>query len=107
MYFEEKQRLRQWWIFIGLIPMVAILLVEYNRNGWDWMDISFGVLPILLTLVLLYSIQLKTYISLEGVAITLFPFIVRKRVFSWEEIERAYVRSYKPLKEYGGWGLKG
>jgi hypothetical protein len=81
MYFEEKQRLRQWWIFIGLVPVAVILLVEFNRTEWNWMDMGFGVVPILLTLVLLFSIQLKTYIT--------------------------QVRTYQPLKEYGGWGLKG
>jgi hypothetical protein len=107
MYFEEKQRLRQWWIFIGLVPVAVILLVEFNRTEWNWMDMGFGVVPILLTLVLLFSIQLKTYITQEGVALTLFPFILRKRMFRWEDIDKAYVRTYQPLKEYGGWGLKG
>jgi hypothetical protein len=24
----------------------------------------------------------------------------------WEQVKRAYIRQYNPIKEYGGWGLK-
>ncbi|APG66435.1 hypothetical protein LPB136_06055 [Tenacibaculum todarodis] len=29
------------------------------------------------------------------------------RNIPWKEIEKAHVRTYDPITEYGGWGLKG
>ena len=29
---------------------------------------------------------------------------MKKKFFSWEEIEKISVREYSPLLEYGGWG---
>jgi hypothetical protein len=50
--------------------------------------------------------HLKTAISKEGVSFKFFPYINRERMYRWEDIQRAYIRKYKPISEYGGWGLK-
>jgi hypothetical protein len=31
---------------------------------------------------------------------------LKKKFFSWEEIEKISVREYSPLFEYGGWGIR-
>ncbi|PQJ76096.1 hypothetical protein BTO13_02445 [Polaribacter gangjinensis] len=36
-----------------------------------------------------------------------FPFHFSDRKISWNEISKAYVRTYDPIGEFGGWGLKG
>jgi hypothetical protein len=32
---------------------------------------------------------------------------LKERVYNWEEIKSANIRTYKPLMEYGGWGIRG
>ncbi|RNC85154.1 MAG: hypothetical protein ED556_10190 [Winogradskyella sp.] len=32
---------------------------------------------------------------------------LRFKIIKWSEIDKAYIRKYDALSEYGGWGLKG
>ncbi|MDR1338787.1 MAG: hypothetical protein LBK58_01850, partial [Prevotellaceae bacterium] len=45
-------------------------------------------------------------INKEGIFVWFHPVQFRKTYFSWEEIERVYIRKYSPVKEYGGWGYR-
>lgn len=103
----EVQRFGKWWIWIAMAPVVYVILIEIVRSRFDIMVFWFGLLPMLLVMALIASIQLKTTITDAGVNVRLFPLINRTIFFSWEEMERVYVRQYAPIKEYGGWGLKG
>jgi hypothetical protein len=48
---------------------------------------------------------LTTYINEDGIYIRVFPFFLKPQYFSWDIITKAYVRKYRPIKEYGGWGV--
>jgi hypothetical protein len=106
-YFQEKQRLNQWWVWLGMLSAVAIIIYSIVKDGWDGMTIGFGAIPMVLAIALIASIQLKSEINEQGITAQLFPILLRKRHFAWEDIDKVYVRTYAPLKEYGGWGLKG
>lgn len=59
-----------------------------------------------LIFVLFWFTKLETRVDEAGITIRFFPF---QRVYyytKWEEIESASVRTYKPVMEYGGWGLR-
>ena len=58
--------------------------------------------------VIFYEKQfiLTTYINEEGILIRLFPFFVKWISFPWDIISKAYIRTYRPIKEYGGWGIR-
>ncbi|TXD48954.1 hypothetical protein ES045_05870 [Polaribacter sp. IC073] len=36
-----------------------------------------------------------------------FPFHFSLKTISWNEISKAGVRTYLPISEFGGWGLRG
>ncbi|RCS28324.1 hypothetical protein DUT90_01480 [Polaribacter sp. WD7] len=36
-----------------------------------------------------------------------FPFHFSLKTILWQDITKAYVRTYDPIGEFGGWGLKG
>ncbi|APY09596.1 hypothetical protein BWZ20_04820 [Winogradskyella sp. J14-2] len=36
-----------------------------------------------------------------------FPFQFKSKLIEWQEINKAYVRNYDAITEFGGWGLKG
>ena len=50
---------------------------------------------------------LETKINAEGVFYRFKPMHFKDKLITWDEIEKIYTREYKPLKEYGGWGIKG
>jgi hypothetical protein len=66
-------------------------------------------MSILLFLIvgLLFLLQLKTTVDDEGIHYQFIPFHFKQKTILWQDIKSAEVRKYEPLKEYGGWGIKG
>lgn len=51
-------------------------------------------------------LKLETKIDSTGIFIR-FSFIPGSRKqWNWGDIQRAYIRTYKPVTEYGGWGIR-
>lgn len=115
--FSEKQYFRQWWIWI-------ILLLIFAQFGFAiysqiFKSIPFGDNPmsdtgLLITASLMFvfitfflTMHLDTKISKESISVKFFPFRIKYKDFKWEEIDKIYCREYKPLSEFGGWGLRG
>lgn len=114
--FKEQQRFNQKW-------MLAIIFLLLGINVWGFIQqIFFGVpfgnnpasdeamIMITLGAVVIFgfilSLKLKTRIDRHGISYR-FSIIHRKEHFiKWEAVQRAYVRKYKPIKEYGGWGFR-
>lgn len=114
--FSEKQRFTQWWlwiIFIGIIGTTSygicsqlILGKPFGNNPASDAGLLISLAFVLLLLVLMRSITLTTRITDEGIACKLFPFHLSFCVYKWTDIAHCYVRKYKPIMEFGGWGIK-
>lgn len=76
-----------------------------NNPAPDHWLLVFASLPLLI-LALLASACLKLKINEEGIRYRFFPFHFRWHHIRWEEIESVYVRRYKAIPEYGGWGMR-
>ena len=113
--FYERQRITKLSLFV-MIPI--ILLMFYGCyvqliSGELWGDrpasdeklIAITILVMLITIIIQLG-NMKTYIDSEGIQlrISIIPFITTKKSFLWEDISDAYIRKYKPIAEYGGWG---
>jgi len=105
IYFSEKQGFRQWWLGAILgIPLV-ILIAQLLSRGFE-MELF---LPLLLAGAvngLFWAAKLETELGEKGIHFAWKPFQRNKITYEWKDIERAYVRKYKPIAEYGGWGLR-
>lgn len=114
--FAERQRFRQWWVWAVLLGICLLFLISFvfyfvsgeaARTGTAG---SVGMLlitalPLLLTWLFSRS-ELETHISSRGIEVRFVPFINKMRHFDWDDIAEAYVREYKPLREFGGWGIR-
>lgn len=120
--FIEIQRFTQRWLWILLILIMLIVLgvfgyglIEQLVFGRPWGDrpVSDGVL--LLTgsgvilfsscmIYLFYTLHLITEVRDEGVYIRFFP--LWGKLIPYRSIQSCTARTYKPLSEYGGWGIK-
>jgi hypothetical protein len=49
---------------------------------------------------------LNTEIYTDGIYVRFRPFHSKPRFYPWSEIAHCEVRKYKPLLEYGGWGIR-
>jgi hypothetical protein len=113
--FRETQRLKPWWVWLILLPITALMCVGIVRQLI--MGIPFGSNPasdgglIAISLLvfafdaLFLSMSLKTVIEEDGIFFRLFPITGWKKL-EWSDVESIYTRKYKPLLEYGGWGLR-
>ena len=66
---------------------------------------AVSVLPIAIA-VLLSAVKLETKVRADGLYVRLFPLHLRFRKFTAEQIKSHYPRQYRPLLEYGGWGIR-
>lgn len=115
--FSEVQRMRIWWVW-GLLGVLMLMYTYaafrqwYGPGSWgnnrapDWL---LGVVLVFLLLipVFVFIMKLETHLDAEGVSFRFFPLHRRWQKFSWAEVERAWVRKYRPIAEYGGWGIRG
>jgi hypothetical protein len=113
--YKESQHFRRNWLFFvvvmaGLIagfPFVSPFFFDASNNKMDNETFSAILFFSLLGLsVLLYLFRLDTEISQEGISARLFPIHRKFRRFAWRDLAKIEVRQYKPLSEYGGWGIR-
>ncbi len=113
--FKEEQRFTQLWLHILLVVsfIVPIVLVvnEYVKREHKDTEASLGLIVVMISILLVYglifSLKLKTKIDELGIHFRFVPFHFKKRTISWSAVEKAYIRNYEPISEYGGWGMKG
>jgi hypothetical protein len=117
MIFEEKQRFKQWWM---ILLMGGVSAMVYYGSVSQWITgVPFGDKPLsdmgLLFPVVLISIVnlgmfaggLTTKIDEQGIVVRFTPFIWKEKKYDWSDLAEVKVREYRPLAEYGGWGVRG
>lgn len=108
--FKEEQRFIQLWLIVLLvisttIPLI-IILREYLNNKIDLYNLLGTLALIIFAAGFIFFFKLKTRIDEQGIHYQFFPFHLKPRLIKWNKINKAYVRKYDAISEYGGWGLK-
>ncbi len=124
LIYKEIQKFGQPWMWLIFVPATAGSMIFFffgiNRQlvqgepfGDNPMsDTGLLVTAILITLLMIgltalfYTMKLVVEIRSDGIHFRFPPMIMKFRKIGREEIDRAEVREYKPIKEYGGWGIK-
>ena len=122
--YIETQQFRQLWIWI-LVLVTGISSVGVFTYGFyeqiilgqtfgnkpmsdNVLIISFVLATIffILLLLLFFHAKLTTMIDDSGISYRFFPFHLSFHKISWDEIESYEVTTYRPIREYGGWGIR-
>jgi hypothetical protein len=102
--FEENQSFRQPWLWALMLATLAVLLVASllapGSQAVPW--VVLGVT--LATALLLYSMRLSVQVDAEAVRIRFYP--IWKKTIPLGDIVRWEARTYRPVLEYGGWGIR-
>ena len=114
--YREEQEFRSWWMWLIVGFVAAIQWWGFtqqivrgkpwgNKPAPDWMMvilwIVFGMgLPVFF----LYT-KLIITVSNEAVEVNFRPLV--KRTFAMTDVVKAEARTYSPLAEFGGWGIRG
>lgn len=122
--FTETQKFDQPWIRILLVMITFPLLTLFGIGIYKqiFCGVPFGSKPapdavliilavFVFTLVvginlLFLKLRLIVKITEEGLSYRFPPLIRRNRIIRREEIEEYAIRQYKPVSEYGGWGIR-
>ena len=120
--FREIQRFRQKWLLIGLVSVSLCLLIPFGFgmikqliSGYPWgnrpmSDKALSIVgPIIILIgiglpLLFYKMKLLTEVRENGVYINFVP--LSRQTVLFESIVSCEVRMYRPMRDYGGWGVR-
>jgi hypothetical protein len=114
--FREEQRFRQPWVWVLVLGVAAlqwwgwiqqILLGQpFGDNpAPDWMMWLFWLLFGIGLPLFFLSLRLVVEVRADGVWLRFIP--LTKRTIPFGEIERCEAVDYQPVRQYGGWGIRG
>lgn len=108
--FQEEQRFPMMWSIIVLLLTLPLMIYVFffsdEKENLSRFEYYFAVIAYLLVIFLIHSIKMTTTVTKEDIRVRFTPFHIKPKVFAWSEIENAFVRDYKPVREYGGWGVR-
>ena len=114
--FSETQKFNQWWIYLilalGIIPFVTFFVYQevtgrlVGNHPMNREQYIFTITIVCLVSCLFFVMRLQTKIDSEGIHVRFFPFKFNYGLYKWDEIENVSVRSYEPMSEFGGWGIR-
>jgi hypothetical protein len=110
--FEDEQSFRQPWLW-GL--MLGVFLLVAGGLGWAFLSrpeqASGAAIPAAVVglvwvgaCLLLYTLKLSVRVDPYCLHIRFFP--LARRDIPLEDIVRWEARTYRPILEYGGWGIR-
>ena len=103
-YFHEEQQFRQWWLWALLAAAVLPVLVVVAIRG---VVLSVLIVPLVLLAVgaLLAFARLVVDVDREAITVA-FHFLWPKRRIALSTVRRAEATKYRPLLDYGGYGVR-
>ena len=118
LIYREEQRFGPWlrWpVALSMALAVPFSILSLTKIPSDQgqpdivqiiLLITAGIcVPIAVTLLFLV-LKLETEVRSDGLYIRFFPAHIHFKRFGAEDLSECYARKYKPLLEYGGWGIR-
>ena len=120
--FREVQRFGQKWLQISLVAISLCLIISFGYGmvkqlvfGYPWGNRPLsdtavaivGQLMIFLGIGLFlffHKMKLLTEVREDGVHVRFVP--LSRQTIRFENIVSCEVRTYRPIREYGGWGVR-
>lgn len=104
--YTEVQKVRQAWLIVLMIAVTILAILNFVQVK----PISFSsFMPLIITFLadlIIIALRLNTKINKQGIYFQLFPFQLKQKFISWNEVASIEVRKYSPIMEYGGWGYR-
>jgi hypothetical protein len=100
MPFRETQRFRQPWVWVILVSITGFNTFIAATKDAPW----WGAAVPAVVLVLFAFLTLTTEVRDGKVKASFGPFA--RREFDVRDIENAEAITYRPLRDYGGWGIR-
>jgi len=113
--FSEEQRFGQWWVWVLVFAVAVVEWLGFiiqiilgrpfgNNPAPDWVVWLLLILVGILLPWFFLSCRLTTKVRIDRIEVRFRPF--RARVIPMREVKSYAVREYRPIAEYGGWGIR-
>jgi hypothetical protein len=115
VYFREAQRFRQLWMWILLAIIAAaawyfffegVLFGGANGNVETALSVVVWVFSGIILPLFFNFLRLESEVRSDGVHVRFFPFHLKFKHFPWDEIAGYEPVEYRPILDYGGWGIR-
>ena len=116
-FYREIQHFRQLWLWILILSIAAVSL--WGMIQQLFLGKPFGNNPapdialIIITVIfgfgfpyLFYKMNLTTEVRTDGIYYRFFPFHLSFHKINLEDLAKYEVRTYNPIRDYGGWGIR-
>jgi len=94
-------------VVVGVVIIVSVLAIKDSVDASVIVTAILGgiVTPIAIAALFILT-NLETEVCSDGLRVRLFPFHIHYKNFAKEDLSECYARTYKPIREYGGWGIR-
>ncbi len=112
LLFKEEQSFVGTWMWY-LIMGISVLSICGAGVGLIYTSRSEGVISLIISaivtggiLAIFYTSKLHTSIDQNTLYYHFSPFVGSEKKITKEDVKEIYVRTYKPIREYGGHGYR-
>lgn len=98
---------RWWWLMLGSAVLLAAPLVFIFDKLRGAQTVAVAGPLLLLVLAGLGLMHLKVRVDAVGIHYQFSPLLNRWRHWPWHEFAQVFPRTYSPIGNYGGWGIRG
>lgn len=113
LLFEEEQSFVNTWIFYLVIGLSVFAIsgvgVSIWKDGFSSEKIAGLIIVFVVCLVIIIILGFsKLYLTIDSTTIYYRypPFVNSEKRLTKDDVIELYVRQYKPIWEYGGWGYR-
>lgn len=116
--YREEQRFALWLravlvvsmaftVVFSILPLTQISPGQWRAETGQIILLSVtGVLLPIGIAVLFCFLKLETQVRPDGLYVRFVPFHRKFKRFGVDDLSEYYARQYKPIREYGGWGIR-
>jgi len=108
--FHEEQRFEWFWTAIFCVPAI---MVGYGLYREAWLKQPFisdallwpAFVVALVVAVWFLRLKMVTEVRDDGLFVC-FVWLWPERTIPWEQIRSVEIRTYRPIRDFGGWGVR-
>ena len=118
LIYREEQKFAAWlrwlvYISMGLAVWIGVIALKKEfaeQSEPGTLEILLAVIvgigvPIAIAALFVF-LKLETEVRSDGIYVRYLPFHIHFKRFAPEDLSEYYARQYKPILEYGGWGIR-
>ena len=104
VYFREEQKFESFWTAVWLVP---VAMIGYGLYRQSISSILLWPALVVTVVVAVWINRLKLITEVRSDVLWIhFVLLWPERSIAWNEIQRSEAITYRPVKDFGGWGVR-